>query len=317
MSVSEAEFQARRNSGVGGSDVGIIMGVNKWKTPVQLWMEKTGRKEGDPMNNAMYWGTVFEDVVAREYSKQTGNKVVRVNKLLRHPSYSFMIGNIDRAVLQGNSKTVSFNQKLGKLTTNRILECKTANGYNTEAWGEEGSDVVPPSYLCQVQWYMGITDVPVCDIAVLIGGQDYRIYTIERDKELIDAMISKAADFWKLVETDTAPEPTTPDEAKELFPTATSGKIIEVGTNALHLIDDIKNLEAKVDALESEIKPKKAQLMALFGDGDELQFDGKKIATWKNQSRTSLDQTRLKAEHPELFTAYQKVSQSRTLRLSK
>ncbi|NLH44914.1 MAG: endonuclease, partial [Acholeplasmataceae bacterium] len=78
MQDKEAWLKAR-NSGIGGSDAGIIVGLNKWKSPFQLWLEKTGQVEAESLsdNEFVYWGNVLEQVVADEFTVRTGKKVMR------------------------------------------------------------------------------------------------------------------------------------------------------------------------------------------------------------------------------------------------
>ena len=76
MTVEEMEdrdiWMKLRNSGIGGSDAGVIAGLNRWKSPYQLWLEKTGQVEPEDLsdNEYVYWGTVLEQVVADSYYLQ-------------------------------------------------------------------------------------------------------------------------------------------------------------------------------------------------------------------------------------------------------
>lgn len=69
------EWLEDRRKGIGGSDVGTILGLNKWKSPYQLWLEKTGQVELDESNSEpAYWGNVLEEIVAKEFTERTGKK---------------------------------------------------------------------------------------------------------------------------------------------------------------------------------------------------------------------------------------------------
>ena len=102
-----------RMSGLGGSDIAAILGVSPYKTAVDVWLEKTGRAVNDNIGNenAVYWGNVLEDVVAKEYSKRNGVKIQRVNRTIRHSDKPFMLANIDRACVVNNK--APFNYKTG------------------------------------------------------------------------------------------------------------------------------------------------------------------------------------------------------------
>ena len=101
-------LQARR-AGIGGSDIGAIMGLSKWKSPVDVWIGKTGRTEPDlEMSEPAYFGIELESFVATEYSKRSGNKVQRVNQSMKHPEHRWMLANIDRAVVaDGSGRSLS------------------------------------------------------------------------------------------------------------------------------------------------------------------------------------------------------------------
>ena len=85
-----AEWLEWRRKGIGGSDASVVCGVNKWKSPVELWMDKTGQLPYDEAGEAAYWGTVLESVVKAEFSKRTGIEVMPVNQLLQSESHPFM-----------------------------------------------------------------------------------------------------------------------------------------------------------------------------------------------------------------------------------
>ena len=65
--MSLSEWLEHRKTGIGGSDAGAIMGVNKYVTPLDLYNDKLGLVEKDLSDNqAVYFGNVLEDVVAQE-----------------------------------------------------------------------------------------------------------------------------------------------------------------------------------------------------------------------------------------------------------
>ena len=176
-----------RQCGIGGSDIGAILGVNKYKTPFEVYLEKTEPiTEVSEQSESAYWGDQFEEVVAKEFEKRTGRKVRRDRKHYKHKDYPYMVANIDRRVVGENS----------------ILECKTANQYLVNEWQE---DEIPASYLLQVQHYLFVTGSEKGYIAVLIGGQKFIWKEVSRDEELIQMIIEAEKDFWKMVQDKTPP----------------------------------------------------------------------------------------------------------------
>ena len=181
-----------RQLGIGSSDAAVAVGLSPYKCPLSLWLEKTARKAPEDISQkeAVLWGVELEPVLAQVYTKRTGYKVRRVNAVLQHPEHTFMLANLDREVV-------------GHPDGPGILEIKTASYHSAPQW-EEG---VPVAYQCQVLHQLAVTGHAWAEVAVLIGGQDFRIYRIERDEEKIGDLIRREAHFWQQVRQDWQPEP--------------------------------------------------------------------------------------------------------------
>jgi putative phage-type endonuclease len=182
LEMNEKEWQDFRHNGIGGSDVSAILGLNKWKTKLQIYMEKTGQWEQDDLsdNQAVHFGNKLEQVVADEFSERTGLKVIKNNFVLQHPEHAFMFANIDREII---------DPERGR----GVLECKTTSAWNKDAWSDSE---VPKEYMVQVQHYLSVTGYEFAYIAVLIGGNNYDHWLIERDEELIEILIDQERIFW-------------------------------------------------------------------------------------------------------------------------
>ena len=77
-----------------------IAGLSKWKSQVQVFLEKTQAiEQEDVQSEAAYFGNVLEEVVAQEFAKRTGLKVQRRNAILQHPEYPWMLANVDRLIV--------------------------------------------------------------------------------------------------------------------------------------------------------------------------------------------------------------------------
>ena len=148
------------------------------------------------------FGNLLEDVVAKEFSRRSGMKVQRVTQQLslENIGESWAIGNIDRAIINpeiaGNVRYKKDDDGIYRLTTDTILECKTASEYMSKLFGEEGSDHIPDYYLTHCLWYLKLTGAKVCYLAVLIGGNKFRMYRIERDDDLIESIFKQVKAFW-------------------------------------------------------------------------------------------------------------------------
>lgn len=177
------EWRMVRQNGIGGSDIGAIMGFNKWSSPLTVWLQKTGELPPSEENMYMKMGHLLEPVVANLFAEEHPElKVLRNNFLLQHDTIDCMLANIDRELV------CAFRGR-------GILEVKTASDWNKHLWTETS---VPESYMLQLQHYLAVTGYRFGYFAVLIGGNDYRSYYVERDDELIAMIEAKAVEFWQL-----------------------------------------------------------------------------------------------------------------------
>lgn len=117
--LSREQWLAVRNGGIGSSDAAAALGLSPYKSPLELWLEKTNRKPPTDLSQseAVYWGTVLEAIIANVYAERTGNKVRRINAVLQHPEHHHMLANLDRAV-----------------GSDGVLEIKTAGPRSAPFW---------------------------------------------------------------------------------------------------------------------------------------------------------------------------------------
>lgn len=287
-----------RQTGIGGSDASAILGFNQWKSAFQLYIDKTSEIVEEIDNEAIHWGNVLEDVVAEEFTRQTGKKVRRRNQTFRHKKHEFMIANIDRDVVGERA----------------LLECKTTNAFNAEAW--EG-DYIPPAYMCQLQHYMSVLDYEKAYIAVLIGGQKFVWKEIKRDDEFIELMIKAEKNFWnEHVKKGVPPEIDGSESAtnllKKMYPEDNGETVILPSDEAEMLIEAIMSIKVEVKEKESLQKEYENKLKLMIGEaetGVTPRFETKLKTVKSNR----LDSKSLKKDLPDIADKYTKVSTSRRL----
>ena len=291
------EWLAVRKRGIGSSDAGAAVGLHPYKSPLELWMEKTGRDGGLPITDPndelspMYWGTLLESIVASHYTKRTGCKVRRVNAVLQHPTEPWMLANIDREVV-GSADV-------------QILECKTAGMNGARLW----KDGVPEYVQLQVMHQLAVTGKQAADVAVLICGQELQVHRIERDEAMIYRLMALERQFWSYVERDQAPPADGSDSAdvalRCLYP-HDSGQTLDLSQESemLAAFSDllaIRQVLATNVLLEAQTKQRIQQRMgeatrAVFETGD---------VTWKrSKDGTGLDVARLLKDQPDLSQRY-------------
>lgn len=269
MSLSAAQLAARAG-GLGGSDAAAALGLSPWKTALELWHEKRTPVEPAEPSEPMRWGALLEPVIRQEYAERTG-RVVRVpTDTLVHPQHAFMRANVD-----------------GLTDCRRLFEAKTAR--TSEGWGEPGTDAIPQHYLLQVQHYLMVTALPVADVAVLIGGSEYRQYEVPADPELQDMLVDGEAQFWRHVETAVPPEldldcPRALAIVRKLY-AGTNGKILIASEHLEHWRTIYDQAREAAERYEAVADGAKAHLLASMGEAAELRFTDGKALRRKLQTR--------------------------------
>jgi putative phage-type endonuclease len=289
LGMEREEWLMARRKGIGGSDAAAIAGLNRWRSPIAVWLEKTGQIVPEEPGEAAYWGIMLEDLVAQEFTKRTGKKVRRRNAILQHPEHPFMLANVDRLVV---------GERAG-------LECKISSEYRKGEWGEDG-ETLPPEYLIQVQHYMAVTGYDSWYLAVLIGGNKFIHFRVDRDQELIDYLIKIESDFWKLVEDGTPPPMDGSDASKELlsrlYPKS-NNEAIELPKSALELIEERDHWAEQEKLMAEKKQEAENKLKQLLGD-NEVGWVGERKVTWKTVTSQRLDTKKLQAEHPDIYAKY-------------
>jgi putative phage-type endonuclease len=246
-------FLAERLLGIGGSDAPVILGLSTWKTPLQLWMEKTGRTADTKESPILRRGRKLEVVVASEYEIETGRKVVTVPGLARHPEHDWMIGHPDRAIEAMQHETPG------------ILEAKAANVFRIREWEDEA----PLPAQVQLQHYLAVTGATWGSVAGLLGGIEFKYQDVERNDEFIAALISRERAFWKLVQDDTPPEPQAGDVKVigKIF-AAIEGRSIDLPEEAIEMDRQRLSAKSEIDRLEKLKDEAEAKLKFLIGDAE-------------------------------------------------
>ncbi len=180
--LSYEEWLEWRRKGIGGSDASIVCGVNRYKSPLELWLDKTGQISFAEAGEAAYWGTQLEPFVKREFTKRTGIEIREVKQLLQSEEHPFMLANLDG---------VCYDPNFGDC----VFEAKTASAYKAQEW----ENTIPDEYMLQIQHYMAVTGYRATYIAVLIGGNSFKWKLIERDEELISVLTELERKFWENV----------------------------------------------------------------------------------------------------------------------
>lgn len=296
------EWHAARSKGLGGSDMAAIMGLNPWKTPYQVWLEKTGRVKSTEETEKMTIGKEIEDFVASQYTRITGRKTRRVNKFKTSDLYPFIGGSVDR-IFQDEEHGLG------------ILEMKNVS---SESFRNTFAGGVPDYYFIQVQTYMLVFKAQIAELFVFVGGERFEVFRIARNEQVIDAIVKSAKNFWEFhIKEDIAPPAQNKEDMKIMFP---AGK---TDPNAKPANEDVFDWVQELAQIKREIKEREElkeklelQIMQDMGEYETL-VDGndKPLVTWKSQLRTDLDKKALKEADPDTYKAYEKTTEHRVFLL--
>lgn len=284
------EWLAWRRKGIGGSDASVVCGVNKYKSPVELFMEKTGQQAPEEAGESAYWGQQLESLVRAEFARRSRIPVLTVNKLLRSRDYPFMLANLDGVCKHPTYGTC-------------VFEAKTASAYKASEW----EDGIPPEYMLQLQHYLAVTGYAGAYIAVLIGGNTFKYRFIMRDEDLISKLIKWESDFWEHVKSDIPPSLDGSEaSAKYLnkrFPGSVPHSKVRLPEAAKALIEQYEEACEKGDAMGEQKKKAENLLKEMLGD-NEVGIAGDRIITWKTVNQERIDSKALKVEHPAIYQQY-------------
>lgn len=296
--LSRDEWLEVRKTGIGSSDAAASVGLNPYQSQLELWMVKTGRGAAlpqiDPNDDStpMFWGSLLETFVAAHYTKKSGNRVRKINAVLQHPEHAWMLANIDREVM-------------GSLEV-QILECKTAGMNGAKLW----RDGVPEYVELQVQHQLGVTGKNAADVAVLVCGNEYRCYRIERNDALIAKLIEREAQFWEFVTKD-IPPPVDGSESSALCLQALyqsdNGDVMDCSEDSdmNKLFSDYCDYRQQREGAEKQETLLKQQLQERLGFASGAVLSGGSISWKKSKDSTDIDFKKLSAEHPELASKYE------------
>lgn len=279
------KWLAVRNTGIGGSDAGVIMGLNRYKSPLQLWMEKTGQAKAPDLsgNQAVYWGTMNEANIARWFTEDSGKKVERCGTL-RSIENPFMLANVDRKVLGENAG----------------LEIKTAGVSQYKKWQD---DDVPDSYYCQCLHYMAVTGADAWYIAVLLGGNEALWKKIDRNEDDIKILTETERVFWDLVQSRTPPSIDGSEScASALREIYHEGKDEEISLDGFdQLIDEINQDTETINKLKENIQLRKNKIMLAMGHAERARTATHKI-TWKaGKPRETVSLAKIKKGNTDIY----------------
>lgn len=295
--LTNEEWLRYRKQGIGGSDVSSILGINPWKSKLELWMDKTSDEvQITPSNEAMEWGNIMEPVIREHFSLTTGKRVQTLDAILQHHQHQFMLADVDGITVDDHGNPA-------------ILEIKTASEYKRTEW----DNGVPAYYQSQVQHYLTVTGYDSAYVAVLIGGNSFQIYEIKADKSLQAMLIAVEERFWESVVNHEQPDIDGSDSAKNLLDLMYKGgetEVLELPETARGYIMDFFAAQSAEDKAKAEKQLASNHIKELMGNSESA-VCGEFSIKWKSITTDRIDSKALKESEPDIYQKYIKSSSSR------
>lgn len=271
-----------RKRGIGGSDAAAICGLDRWRSPMEVYLDKTGELDDRDAGEAAQWGNLLEPVVADEFTRRTGLPTVEAGQMLAHPEHQWMLANLDRLVTDKDGNV-------------GILEVKTTSVYLADEWAD---DAVPDRAHIQTLHYLAVTGCAFAYVVVLIGGQRLEVRRVERDEKAIAHLVSIETEFWERV-LDGNPPPADGTDACTTFLASyyeiDPDKIAVLTPDVTGLLE--QRAEAKADEKAAKTRAAEAQnRICQLMEGAEVGYlDGEVVCTWKQVPEAAVAATTRKA----------------------
>lgn len=185
--MDRAAWLEARKPNIGASEIAAVLGVSPWETRYGIWARKKGLLPESDDNRFMEWGRRLEAVVADWVAERTG-WTLKTSEYRLHPKIRGMACSLDREIADWPG----------------ILEIKTCDAAAFRHW----PDGEPPlTYQLQIQHQLAVTGWERGALAVLVGGNDPRLFEFERHPGAIARIEAAVVDFWTSIDENRPPPP--------------------------------------------------------------------------------------------------------------
>ena len=259
------EWFEARSEGIGGSEIGTILGLNPWESAIALWSKRTYKIPQTDLSGSfpVRLGQILEDPILELWQEKNPEWKVYKTGTYCHAEYHFLHANPD---------ALAIHEETGEII---VLEVKTSRNY----WDE-----LPPNYEAQVQHYLAVLGL---ERGILIGlvGMDWFEQEIKRDDFQIEQQIAAAAEFWSCIQTDTRPDwdgsESTYNALRAENPTIDD---TEVEIDSVFLIVEA---QARYDAAKADLMKIKSQILQAMGSAKSayVDYNGERITVVQRQAR--------------------------------
>lgn len=268
-----------RKSGLGASDAAPACGLSKWKTPLQLYKEKTGEAPDSFKETlAVQLGSALEPFILQQLVRDRKVELSQLQRQFFDPNRSWRWATVD-AIADGKA----------------LVEAKNS------MYGHEFTETdIPMQYAVQVAHSLGCTGLQMALVPVLIGVSELRVYEIQRDDELIDLITAREEEFWQRVMDRTPPDPVSVAEANQLYRYAAPGTVAIADPDIEEALRRLVSLNHTIRFAEKSRAELELQVKQAMGENETLVgASGEIFATWKSHNEKRIDVKTLRKEDPE------------------
>lgn len=257
---------------IGASECAAALGLNKYKTPWQLYMEKRGLVEPKPETEAMEWGQYLEQPILQRYGEKVGCQLFYPHRMYLSRAMPFIVATPDAIGWDRESNDHWCVD--AKNVSQWRYDAK--HGRERNCFGE-GEDDLPLEYVMQGQHQMLVTGLNSCDFPVLFGGQTLRMYTVQRNQELIDRLVERLEIFYQQVVDGTPPPPdfeneTTLEMIKQIYPVEPVE--IQLNSGVIGPVERYLKAQQEIKQAEREKAEAQAQLMFCMKEAAVAKIEG-------------------------------------------
>ena len=274
---SRKSWLEARRGGLGGSDSAAIVGVDPYRSALQVYAEKTDLIEPQEDNNILWWGRKLQPIVAQAYRRETGRKLQYYGNLFFvSEERPHLFASLDAMIIELPGIPAG------------ILEIKTSEVVTQRELEEE----IPLAWQVQLQHCLGVTGLEVGSFAVALPHRKLFYVDVPADKEFIELLFDKEAAFWQRVQERRPPDPDASESARwalqKLYPKDT-GKEIILPDTAIEL--DRKRIEAMtaIEQLEAIKVQAENDLKMMLGDATTGIISDGLSYTWKHQTKKAYE----------------------------
>lgn len=279
---------------IGGSEAASALGVDPYRSRVQLWLEKTGQLAPTEPGEPARWGTLLEPVIFAELRERGYWVAPDERDTKRNNKYPFMHAHIDGLCWSDNTAAAD-----------AVLEIKTAGLRSAHEWADGQA---PIAYVIQCHHYMIVTGLDRALLAVLIGGQALEVRELYRDDHLCEFIVKGEQEFARMVAEGEAPPPdgsaSTTEALKRLWGHGDPEAVHVFTKEEYGWVEEYRQLKVAARAAETHAEKMGQQIRFTMENATVGLYDGRPVVKWAPVTSSRLDAKALKEAEPELYQSY-------------